>query len=314
MTVRSANAPVDEADVPARTHSAGTLYLCATPIGHLEDITLRVLRVLREVDVVAAEDTRRTKILLRHYGIATPLTSLHQFNEAVKGEQLCQRLEGGQSVAVVSDAGTPGISDPGGMLVAMAIERGIPVVALPGPNAAVAALSVSGLDTRRFAYEGFLPRRRAERRRLLDTLATDSRTLIFYEAPHRIARTVADMVDIWGDRRCALVRELTKLHEEVLRTTLVDLLQELQARPRRGEMVLVVEGRPRMSTGELEREGDPTRWRAEVEAAMGEGKTKKEAVAAVAQQWGVPRKVVYAAAVDIPGRPDPHVPDCHGDA
>lgn len=282
--------------------ASGTLYLCATPIGNLEDITLRVLRVLGEVDVIAAEDTRRTRALLTHFRLRTPLlTSFHRFNEAEKAEELCRLLLAGKSVALVSDAGTPGISDPGSTLVALAIERGIPVTVLPGPSAVVAALAVSGLDTRRFSFEGFLPRRGSERRRRLEELADDPRTLVFFEAPHRIAETVAAMREAWGDRRCALVRELTKLHEEVLRTTLSGLQEELAARPRKGEMVLVVEGR-RGPAAEGEA-ADDEQLRHEVIAEMEAGKSKKAAIAAVAERRRLPRRVVYHAALDVPGVP-----------
>lgn len=281
----------------------GTLYLCATPIGNLEDITMRVLRVLGEVDVIAAEDTRRTRALLTHFRLRTPpLTSFHRFNEAEKAEELCRLLLAGKSVALVSDAGTPGISDPGSTLVALAIERGVPVTVLPGPSAVVAALTVSGLDTRRFSFEGFLPRRKGERRRRLEELADDPRTLVFYEAPHRIAETVAAMREAWGDRRCALVRELTKLHEEVLRTTLSGLEQELAARPRKGEMVLVVEGR-RGPAAEGET-ADDEQLRREVIAEMEAGKSKKAAIGAVAERRRLPRRVVYHAVLDISGVPE----------
>lgn len=284
------------------------MYLCATPIGNLEDITLRVLRILGEVDLIAAEDTRRARILLGHYGIKAPLTSLHQHNEAVKGEWICRRLLEGQSVALVSDAGTPGISDPGAQLVALAIGYGIPVVALPGPSAVVAALSVSGLDTRRFVFEGFLPRQGQTRRRRLRAIAGDDRTHVFFEAPHRIAQLVDDLLGIWGDRRCALVRELTKLHEEVVRGTLSGLRQDLAAAPRRGEMVLVVEGSPgggadqggAVGQGAVPGDVDVAR---QVLMAMEGGMDKKEAVAAVAKRLGLPRREVYRAAVGIPARP-----------
>lgn len=279
----------------------GTLYLCATPIGNLEDITRRAVRILGEVDLIAAEDTRRTRALLTHLGLRTPLTSFHRFNEAEKAEELCRQLLAGKSVALVSDAGTPGISDPGSALVALAIERGIPVTVLPGPSAVVAALSVSGLDTRRFSFEGFLPRRPGERRRRLEELADDPRTLVFFEAPHRIVETVRAMREVWGERRCALARELTKVHEEVIRTTLSGLQQELEARPRKGEMVLMVEGRVAAAP---QREGaDAEQLQREVEAEMAAGKSKKEAIAAVAQRWGLPRKVVYGAALALPGLP-----------
>lgn len=289
----------------AAAASPGTLFLCPTPIGNLEDITARVLRVLREVDVIAAEDTRRTLALLRHFGIETPVTSLHRFNEEAKSDYICGRLEAGETVALVSDAGTPAVSDPGEVIVRRAIERGIPVVALPGPSAVLAALSVSGLSTRRFAFEGFLPRRGAVRRRLLEELAQERRTLVFFEAPHRIQETLEDMYALWGDRRAALVRELTKVHEEVLRGRLGELLQELKERPRRGEMVLVVEGWQGEAASPGDVPGEAADLAEEVRAEMAAGKTKKEAIAAVAKRRRVPKRLVYEAALSIRGPSDP---------
>jgi 16S rRNA (cytidine1402-2'-O)-methyltransferase len=216
----------------------GTLYVVATPIGNLEDVTLRALRVLREVSVIAAEDTRRTSRLLQHYSISTPTTSLHAHNERVKTPGLIDRLRRGESVALVSDAGTPVVSDPGARLVAAAHAAGLRVEPIPGPNAAIAALSASGLGGDAFLFLGFPPARAQERRRWLKSLADETRPLVLYEAPHRIRDTLEDMLAILGDRTIAIGRELTKAHEELVVGPISDQLRDLK--PERGEYTLVV--------------------------------------------------------------------------
>ncbi len=226
--------------------SAGTLYLVATPLGNLEDVTLRALRILREVPLIACEDTRRTVKLLNRYDIRTPMTVLHDHNKARAGPALLRRLHAGESIALVSDAGTPGISDPGYELVRDAAAGGVPVVAVPGPSALVVALVVSGLPTDRFVFEGFLPNRPARRRKALAALADEARTMIFYEAPQRIAGFLADAVDAFGQRRACVVRELTKVHEEILRGTLPELFAEISGRESvPGEITVVVAGAPK---------------------------------------------------------------------
>ena len=217
------------------------LYVVATPIGNLEDITLRALRVLREVDVIAAEDTRHTRKLLDRYDIHTPLTSYHEHNERTKAPALVRRLEAGESIALVSDAGTPTISDPGYHLIRVAVEKGVPVTPVPGASAATAALSVCGLATDRFVFQGFLPGRRNRRREMLRQLQDDDRTMVFYEAPHRIRESLADVHEVLGDRAAVVGRELTKVHEELLRGTLSQLAGKLDQQ--RGEFVVVVAGR-----------------------------------------------------------------------
>jgi len=219
---------------------SGTLFVVATPIGNLEDITLRALRVLREVDLIAAENAQRAAVLLGRYDIHTPVTTYFEGNEARKAPQLVRRLREGLRVALISEAGTPCISDPGYRLVRLAAEAGVLVIPVPGPSAHSAALSVAGLPTDRFAFEGFLPRRATQRRRALEDLQEEERTLVFYESPHRIERSLRDMREVLGDRPAVLLREMTKLHEEALRGTLGELVQRCGTM--RGEITLVVAG------------------------------------------------------------------------
>ena len=266
--------------------SAGTLYVVATPLGNLEDVTLRALRVLRSVPLIACEDTRRTVKLLNRYGIRTPMTVLHDHNKARAGAVLLRRLRDGESVALVSDAGTPGISDPGYELVRDAAAGGVPVEVVPGPSALVAALVVSGLPTDRFAFEGFLPSRPARRRTALTALAEESRTMIFYEAPQRIAGFLADAVEAFGGRRGCIVRELTKVHEEVLRGTLPELLAEISGRERvPGEITVVVGGAPERA----ERPVEEIVRAALVEAPGSSRDLAKE----IAGRTGISRKAAY---------------------
>jgi 16S rRNA (cytidine1402-2'-O)-methyltransferase len=228
---------------------AGTLYLVATPIGNLEDITQRALRVLGEVGLVAAEDTRRTRRLLEHFGLTTPVVSLFEHNERARIPALLKRLAGGESVAVVTDAGSPGISDPGFPLVRAAVGGGIRVESVPGPSAVIAALQVSGMPTDAFLFVGFLPPKPAARRRRLEELAERRETVVAFESPHRIDRCLADLETVWGERTVVLARELTKLHEQVLRGTPREVRAALGEDQRRGEMVLVLEGRVRSRAG-----------------------------------------------------------------
>lgn len=221
--------------------SAGALYLVATPIGNLEDITLRALRILREADLIACEDTRRTGRLLKHFEIDKPLLSCHDRNEAERGRQLAQRAAQGEAIALVSDAGTPVLADPGYRVVQAALAEGVRVVPVPGPNAAIAALAASGLPPHAFVFRGFLPARKGQRRKALAEAGRAAETVAFYEAPHRIVRTLADIADLLGARRLVLARELTKLHEEFLRGTADSILEQLRGRPSiKGEFVLLL--------------------------------------------------------------------------
>jgi 16S rRNA (cytidine1402-2'-O)-methyltransferase len=222
----------------------GTLYIVATPIGNLEDVTLRALRVLKEVDVIACEDTRQTAKLLRRYGIPTPTISFHEHNERERTPHLIQRLKEGQSVALVSDAGTPVLSDPGLVLIDRALAEGISIVPIPGPSALTTALMAAGLPMERFLFVGFLPPTRSQRIKLLTMLRDFPYPLVLFEAPHRLRHTLEDLCEAWGNRPVVLAREMTKIHEEFLRTTLEDLRQQMASRGVRGEIVLVVSGAP----------------------------------------------------------------------
>ena len=266
----------------------GTLYVVATPLGHMEGMTLRALRVLREVSLVGCEDTRRTGALLRAHGIGTATTSYFEHNERWKGGRILEALRGGRDVALVSDAGTPGISDPGYRLVREARDEGLPVVPIPGPSAAIAALSVSGLPTDRFLFVGFLPPRSGARRRALEALASERSTLVFYESPVRVLDCLADMVAAFGEREAFLCREATKVHEEYVRAPLSALLASLAARESvMGEIVLVVAGAPEASPAAgLE----PVPLYRELAA---EGRTRREAVKEAARRLGLRAREVY---------------------
>jgi 16S rRNA (cytidine1402-2'-O)-methyltransferase len=272
----------------------GTLYIVSTPIGNLEDITLRAIRVLKEVDLIAAEDTRHTKHLLDRYQIQTQLTSYHDHNKEEKAPVLIARLLEGKSVALVSDAGTPGISDPGYFLINLAADQKVPVVPIPGATAAIAALSVSGLPTDSFVFEGFLPAKHGARLKRLQKLLKEERTIIFYEAPHKIMKTLEDITEVFGDRRAVITRELTKIHEETIRGTLPEILKHLREGSIKGEFTIIVHG----ATAEPARQ--------DIDAAeylknlmLHRGLSKKEAIATAAEELGLPKKEVYKESLKI---------------
>ena len=277
----------------------GKLYLCATPIGNLEDITLRVLRVLKEADLIAAEDTRNSIKLLNHFDIHTPLTSYHEYNKIEKAFQLVEKMRQGQNVALVTDAGTPGISDPGEELVRICRESGIEVTSLPGACACVTALSLSALPTRRFAFEAFLPREKKERAFILSSLKQETRTIVLYEAPHRLTKTLAELLDALGDRSLAVCRELTKKYETVFSTTLSGALSYYQEREPKGEFVLVVEGK---SMGQIEEESRRSWENMPLEEHMAyyesQGIPRKEAMKRVASDRGMRKREVYALLLE----------------
>ena len=273
---------------------SGKLFLCATPIGNLEDITFRVLRTLKEVDVIAAEDTRNSIKLLNHFEIKTPMTSYHEYNKIEKGHYLVELMQQGQQVALITDAGTPGISDPGEELVAMCHEAGIPVTSLPGPAACITALTISGLSTRRFAFEAFLPSDKKEKAAVLEELKDETRTTILYEAPHRLVRTLEELYQTLGERRVTVCRELTKKHETAFLTTLSGALAYYQENDPKGECVIVMEGRSRK---EMEEEKQQQWETMPLEEHMkiyeNQGMSRKEAMKAVAKDRGVSRRDIY---------------------
>jgi 16S rRNA (cytidine1402-2'-O)-methyltransferase len=272
----------------------GTLHIVATPIGNLEDITLRAIRILKEADIIAAEDTRHTRHLLERYQIDTQLTSYHDHNKEEKAPILVARMLEGKNVALVSDAGTPGISDPGYFLINLAIDQHIPIIPIPGATAAVAALSVSGMPTDRFIFEGFLPSKHLARLKRLQELSKEERTLIFYEAPHKIIRAVSDMVEALGNRRAVITRELTKIHEETIRGALSECLKRLQEGSIKGEFTVIVHG----ATKEPMKQGiDMAEFLKNL--ILHRGLTKKEAIATAAEELGVQKKDVYKESLKM---------------
>lgn len=273
---------------------AGMLYLCATPIGNLSDITERVLETLRSVDIIAAEDTRNSIKLLNHFGIKVPLTSYHEYNKYDKANELIGKMQNGANVALITDAGTPAISDPGEVLTDMCHKAGITVTSLPGPCAAVTALSVSGLGSRRFVFEGFLPQDKKERKEILKELAQEVRTMIIYEAPHHLKATLKDLYDALGDRNMAVCRELTKKFEEVMRLSLLRAIDHYENNEPKGEYVLVIEGKCREDIIK-ERTDDFLKMDINEHMAMYEkqGMDRKEAMKAVAADRGVSKRDIY---------------------
>ena len=277
----------------------GILYLCATPIGNMGDITKRVEQTLREVDLIAAEDTRNSQKLLNQLGIRTPMTSYHEHNQAEKGRELIDKLKSGTHIALITDAGTPAISDPGEMLVRMCMDAGIPVTSLPGPSALITALTLSGMNTRRFVFEGFLPSAtddRRNRRQVLDELKREFRTIILYEAPHHLVRTLEDLYATFGERRITVCRELTKVFEEIIPTTLsaaIEFYSEKRNAPR-GEFVLVVEGFDRLA---FRREQQEELRELDLDEHMrfyeDQGYTRKEAMKKVAADRGLGKSRIY---------------------
>ena len=278
---------------------AGTLYLCATPIGNLEDMTYRAIRILQEVDLIAAEDTRNSIKLLNHFAIHTPMTSYHEYNKYDKARVLVGYLLEGKNIAVITDAGTPGISDPGEELVRQCHEAGITVTSLPGACACINALVISGLPTRRFCFEAFLPTDKKERSKVLEELKTETRTIILYEAPHRLVRTLQELLDTVGDRRLTVCRELTKKHETVYQTTVQAAIQYYTEKEPKGECVLVMEGVSFQSLEEEERKQWETVSIPEhVEHYLSQGMDKKAAMKQVAADRGISKRDVYRELIE----------------
>ena len=274
----------------------GKLFLCATPIGNLEDMTLRVLRTLKEVDLIAAEDTRNSIKLLNHFEIKTPMTSYHEYNRIEKAHYLIEQMQQGKNIALITDAGTPGISDPGEDLVRLCYEAGVEVTSLPGACACVTALTLSGLSTRRFCFEAFLPVDKKEKQAVLCELKEETRTIILYEAPHRLVRTLEELLQMIGDRRGTICRELTKKHETAFATTLTEALEYYRETPPKGECVIVMEGKSR----EQQRQEEQRQWETmsveeHMEYYLSNGIEKKEAMKKVAKDRGVSKREIYQA-------------------
>lgn len=274
---------------------AGTLFLCATPIGNLEDITFRVLRTLKEVDVIAAEDTRNSIRLLNHFGIHTPMTSYHEYNKYDKGKVLIERLLAGENIALITDAGTPGISDPGEELVRMCYDAGVTVTSLPGASACVTALTLSGLSTRRFAFEAFLPTDKKEREEVLKELKKETRTIILYEAPHRLLKTLNLLKEWLGEtRRLTVCRELTKKYETAFLTTVQEACEYYEKNTPKGECVLVIEGRSREEMAQEEqRKWEELTIEEHMQIYLSKNADKKEAMKKVAKDRGISKRDVY---------------------
>jgi len=275
----------------------GTLHLVATPIGNLEDLTFRALRTLEACELIAAEDTRRTRKLLTHYGISRPLISYYEHNEMKRIPAILDALREGKDVALVSDAGSPGISDPGFRLVREAVDQGMPVTALPGPSAVILALSVSGLPTDRFSFYGFLPRSGSERKRLLEEAAQVHHSLVFFESPHRVVKTLENMLDLLGDRRAAVCRELTKRFEQVERGVLSELIAKGKARTPKGEFCIVIEGRGRKQSQGVDREERLRRAAHDLKSTT--DLPLREAARQVALKHGLPRREVYQLGLEL---------------
>lgn len=277
----------------------GKLYLCATPIGNLEDITMRVIRTLKEVDLIACEDTRNSIKLLNHFDIHTPMTSYHEYNKIEKAHVLIDKMMEGQNIALITDAGTPGISDPGEDLVRLSYEAGIEVTSLPGACACVTALTLSGLATRRFCFEAFLPSDKKERQQVLEELKTETRTTILYEAPHRLLRTLSELLEVLGERRVTICRELTKKHETAFAATLSGAVSYYEANEPKGECVIVMEGRSRkeMQQEEQRRWEEMSVWD-HVAMYEEQGMDHKDAMKQAAKDRGVSKREIYAMLLD----------------
>ena len=286
------------------TKGYGKLFICATPIGNLEDITLRALRILREVDLIAAEDTRRTRQLLTHFDIHTPLISYHQHNTASRIPELIQRLKSGENIAVVSDAGTPGISDPGQELIQAAIQEDLAVVPVPGPSAVITALVAAGYDTTAFVFGGFIPRSRRGKREVLEQVAREPRTTVLYETPHRLLDTLRLCAELMPERPMAVCREMTKIHEEIVRGKPAFLLEHFEKHSPRGEFVLVFSAVEESSIpSAAEEPGEELTIEERLQELLEQGYDKKTAIKTVAQERGIPKREVYGAAINLPASP-----------
>ena len=282
-------------DIRKEADMAGKLYLCATPIGNLEDITYRVLKTLKEVDLIGAEDTRHSIHLMNHFEIKTPMTRYHEYNKVEKAKILVEQMKEGKNIAIITDAGTPGISDPGEEIVRQCYEAGIEVTSIPGPAACITALTMSGLNTRRFAFEAFLPAEKKERQRILQELKNETRTIVLYEAPHHLVRTLKELQKVLGDREITLCKELTKIYEKAEKSTIEKLIEKYEDAEIKGEYVLVIQGK---AFEEIQKEEQEIYLKITVEEHMQkyllQGMDKKEAMKQVAKDRGISKREVYA--------------------
>lgn len=282
-------------DIRKEENMAGKLYLCATPIGNLEDITYRVLKTLKEVDLIGAEDTRHSIHLMNHFEIKTPMTSYHEYNKVEKAKVLVEQMKEGKNIAIITDAGTPGISDPGEEIVRQCYEAGIEVTSIPGPAACITALTMSGLNTRRFVFEAFLPAEKKERQRILEELRNETRTIVLYEAPHHLIKTLKELQKVLGDREMTLCKELTKIYEKAQKSTIGKLIEKYEQTEIKGEYVLVIQGR---SFEEIQKEEQKSYLKITIEEHMQkyllQGIDKKEAMKQVAKDRGISKREVYA--------------------
>jgi len=284
----------------SKNKDSGTLYICGTPIGNLEDITLRVLKILKEVKIIAAEDTRHTKKLLGHYQINTKVTSYYEYNKFKKAPYLVEILKNGQDIALVSDAGMPGISDPGYVLINLALKNNIKLIPVPGVSALITALVVSGLPTDKFVFEGFLPRKIKERKKYFRSIENEERTIIFYEAPHRLKKTLKDMLEILGDRKIVIARELTKKYEEIIRGNLIQVLSEINAKEIKGEITLIVQGgfenKGNDSIDFLMKEGIIEEYLNKLKI---QGYSNKEIIKISQEKFSIPKNTIYKKLLEI---------------
>jgi len=283
-----------------KNKTSGILYICGTPIGNLEDITLRALKVLKKVKLIAAEDTRHTKKLLNHYQINTKITSYYEYNKFKKAPYLVEILKNGQDIALVSDAGMPGISDPGYVLVNLALKNNIKIIPVPGVSALITALVVSGLPTDKFVFEGFLPRKIKERKRYFKSIENEERTLIFYETPHRLKRTLKDMLEIWGDRKIVIARELTKKFEEIIRGNLSQVISEINTKEIKGEITLVVQG------GIKKKENDATDFLKDecimegyLRKLKNQGYSNRDIIKIAQEKLNIPKNLIYKKLLEM---------------
>ncbi|MCX8031114.1 MAG: 16S rRNA (cytidine(1402)-2'-O)-methyltransferase [Thermodesulfovibrionales bacterium] len=276
-----------------KSFKEGQLFIVATPIGNLEDITLRALRILKEVDFIAVEDTQHSQKLLNHYNISKPLISYWSEKEKTKADKIIEKIKSGQSCALISDAGTPGISDPGYLLIQKAIAEGISIIPVPGPCGAIAALSVSGLPTKEFSFIGFLPAKRSERLKKLHELSFEKRTIIFYEAPHRLIESLSDLLEVLGDRAAVVAKELTKLYEEVIRGNISDLIKELETKKISGEFIIIISGKEK----EFKNTKSLDEAIKEVKILMKKGLSRKEAVRKVSMDYTLSRRDLYEKSI-----------------